>query len=84
MASRPPENATPVSDDVARGRWMTIQASRFAGFALVVLGILLVRDVVDIAGETNHLIGYVFIAVGLADGFIVPQVLARKWRTPPA
>ena len=82
MASRPPEHQ-PVADDVARGRWITIQASRILGIALVLLGILLVRDVVDIAGETNHLIGYVFVAVGLLDAFVMPQVLARKWRTPP-
>ena len=82
MASRPPEHAPAVSDDVARARWLTIQASRILGFALVLLGILLVRDVVDIAGESNHLIGYVFIVVGLLDGFVMPRVLARKWRTP--
>jgi hypothetical protein len=83
MASRPPESRAPVPDEVAKARWVTIQAARILGVALVVLGILLVRDVVDIAGETNHLIGYVFIAVGLADAFVMPQVLARKWRTPP-
>ena len=82
MASRPPEDRAPASDDVAKARWLTIQTARIAGVALVVLGILLARDVIDFAGETNHLIGYVFIAVGLADAFIVPQVLARKWRTP--
>ena len=83
MASRPPEHVPSASDDVARARWLTIQASRILGFALVLLGILLVRDVVDIAGETNHLIGYVFVVVGLLDGFVMPRVLARKWRTPP-
>ncbi len=84
MASRPPENLQPVSHDVARGRWMTIQAMRIAGFALVLLGIAMVRSVVDIAGESNRLIGYVFVVAGLLDGFVVPRVLARKWRTPPA
>ena len=83
MASRPPEHVPRVSDDVARARWLTIQASRILGFALVLLGILLARDVIDIAGETNHVIGYVFIVVGLIDGFVMPRVLARKWRTPP-
>jgi hypothetical protein len=83
MGSRPPENHQPEPDDVARGRWMVIQASRILGFALVLLGILLVRDVIDIAGKTDQLIGYVFIVVGLVDGFVMPRVLARKWRTPP-
>lgn len=82
MASRPPENRAPVPEEVVKARWMTIQAARILGVALVVLGILLVRDVVDIAGESNHLIGYVFIVVGLVDSFVMPQMLARKWRTP--
>jgi hypothetical protein len=82
MASRPPEGRAPVPDDVAKARWMTIQAARVLGVALTVLGILLVRGVVDIAGEANLLIGYVFVAVGLVDAFLLPQVLARKWRTP--
>lgn len=61
---------------------MTIQVARVVGFAMVLLGILLVRDVVVLTGETDHLIGYVFVVVGLIDGFAMPRVLARKWRTP--
>ena len=75
MTDRPPE-------DVARDRWMVIQATRIIGFALVLLGILLSRDVIDLAGEANHLVGYILIVAGLADGLLVPQFLARKWRTP--
>ena len=75
MTDRPPE-------DVARDRWMVIQATRIIGFALVLLGILLSRDVIDLAGEANHLVGYILIVAGLTDGFLVPQFLARKWRTP--
>jgi hypothetical protein len=81
MASRPPEDDT--SDDEARKRWMVIQAVRILGFALTVLGLLLVRDAVDLAGEVNHILGYFFIATGLLDGFVMPQVLARRWRSPP-
>jgi len=75
MTDHPPE-------DVARDRWMVIQATRIIGFALVLLGILLARDVIDLAGDANHLVGYILIVAGLADGFLVPQFLARKWRTP--
>lgn len=82
MASRPPEQPVPVPDDVARGRWMVIQLMRMLGFATVLLGILLARDVVDLVGESNRVLGYVLIAIGLADGFLAPQFLARKWRTP--
>jgi hypothetical protein len=83
MASRPPEEP-PENDDLARNRWMVITILRFGGFSLAVLGLLMSQGAVDIAGEANRLVGYVFLAVGLVDGFVVPQLLARKWRTPRA
>jgi hypothetical protein len=83
MASRPPDNSGRVPDDVAPTRWAVIQFARFAGFATVLVGILVARGVIDLAGESNRIVGYILVAVGLADGFVVPQVLARKWRTPP-
>ena len=68
----------PVSDEVARGRWLVIQATRLAGVVMVVVGILGVRQVF----EYPAIAGYILIAVGLLDAFLVPQVLARKWRSP--
>ena len=69
----------PVSDDTARNRWMVIQAVRIAGVAMVLIGILIARGV--IAQPT--MAGYVILGVGLIDLFVAPQLLARKWRTPP-
>jgi hypothetical protein len=83
MASRPPEGHEP-DDAEARNRWMIIQALRTMGFALAILGILMARGVVDLAGDANRLAGYGLLVIGLLDGFVMPQVLARKWRTPPA
>ena len=68
----------PVSEDVARGRWMTINLLRIAGVAMVVAGILAVEGVVGIPAVA----GYGLIAVGLIDVFAVPLILARKWRSP--
>ena len=79
MASRPPDP----SDDEARKRWMVIQLMRIGGVAFVILGITMVRDVVNIGGDDNRLVGYGFIVIGLLDAFLVPRYLARKWRTPP-
>ena len=70
--------AEPTDDADAYTRWMVINLTRLAGVALVVVGIL----------GLNHRIGlpaiaaYGFIAFGLFDVFAVPQILARKWRTP--
>ena len=75
MASRP-------RDEVARNRWMIIQIMRVMGFGLAILGLLMTQDAVDLVGDLNHLVGYVFMATGLIDGFVMPQYLARKWRSP--
>ena len=75
MASRPPDE----NESLARQRWMVMQVMRIMGFGLVILGILMARDVVDIAGESNHLVGYAFVVVGLLDGFLMPIFLAKKW-----
>lgn len=73
MASRPPED-----DTDARVRWMVINATRLVGVAIVLVGILGLRGRIPMPDVA----GYVFIAFGLFDVFAVPQILARKWRTP--
>ncbi|GGD98941.1 hypothetical protein GCM10011515_18470 [Tsuneonella deserti] len=83
MASRPPVHRGPADDRLARNRWAVMQFTRFAGFALVILGILLVRGIVHLDEGADRYMGYAFIVIGLVDGFVVPQVLARKWRSPP-
>ena len=82
MASRPPEITPPTA--LERQRFFVLNMVRIAGFALILFGILLSQAAVDLAGEHNALIGYVFIAVGFVDGFFMPRMLARKWRTPDA
>jgi hypothetical protein len=76
MASRPPEDDR--SDDDARTRWMVINATRLAGVAMVIVGLLGLRHVLDLPAAAS----YAFLAFGLFDVFMVPQILARKWRTP--
>lgn len=78
MASRPPD----VPDAEAFRRWMFIQIMRLGGVAFAVLGLLMTQDAVVIAGDDNRLVGYAFVAIGLLDAFVVPIVLARKWRSP--
>ena len=68
----------PVSEDVARGRWLMISLHRILGAALVIAGILAVEGVIGF----GDVAGYVLIAVGLVDVFLVPRLLARLWRSP--
>jgi hypothetical protein len=68
----------PVSDEVARARWLAIGGVRIAGVAMVIVGLLGLQGVFDFPA----LAGYVLVGVGLFDAFFVPLVMARKWRSP--
>jgi hypothetical protein len=66
-----------VSDDVARGRWMAITVTRIAGVVMVVVGIFGLQRVIDLP----EIAAYGLIVIGLLDVFLIPQLLARKWRS---
>jgi hypothetical protein len=68
----------PVSDEVARRRWLAISALRLGGVAMVVAGMLGTRQVIAMPA----IAAYALIAIGLLDVFLVPPFLARKWRSP--
>ena len=72
--------ADPVSEETARNRWAVIQALRLGGVALVLLGILIRYEVIP----APMAVGFVLMAIGLIDVFLVPMLLARRWRTPPS
>lgn len=67
-----------VSDETARNRFMVINLARFSGVALVLIAILILTHTVDLPDWA----GFVILAAGLADIFLVPTWLARKWATP--
>lgn len=68
----------PVADALARKRWAAITALRAVGAAMIVVGLLIVNGAIALP----HVAGYVLVGIGLADTFVMPQFLARKWRTP--
>ena len=68
----------PVSDEMARNRWLVINVLRLGGVAMVIAGMLGTRQVIAIP----MVAAYALIAVGLLDIYLVPLFLARKWRTP--
>jgi len=67
-----------MSDDPARNRFFRIQGTRLLGVACVILGMLIASQ--RIAWPVW--LGYVLILNGLVDVFVLPAVLARRWRTP--
>jgi hypothetical protein len=70
---------TPV--DPARGRFFILSLLRVGGALMVLAGM------VAASGRFASIpvvAGYALIVVGLVDMAVVPQILARRWRTPPA
>lgn len=78
MASRPPEH-NPRLEGTARARFFIMNAVRLTGVALVIVGLLVIEGRI----ELPEVVGWVFLPVGLIEIFVVPTILARKWRTPP-
>ena len=67
------------ADTTARNRFLLIGLLRLAGVAMVLIGLLMTAD--RIGG--GMVLGYVLLVLGLLDMFAVPQLLSRRWRTPP-
>lgn len=74
----------PVSDpanDPARSRFLVIQLIRLGGVAFVLLGLVIWHgDLLTPGGDM--LIGLPLVIVGVLDATVIPQLLARRWRTP--
>lgn len=66
--------------DPAAGRFAAIQITRLIGVACVALGMAIATD--RMLPGVPHWVGYVLIANGLIDVFVIPPILIRKWRTP--
>ena len=65
--------------DPAARRFWAIQFTRLLGVAFVVAGILMATG--RLLPQLPHWLGYILIANGLVDVFILPVTMARKWRS---
>lgn len=68
--------------DPAKARFAVIQLSRLFGVVLVLLGVLIQAGRIEALAWVPAWFGYVLIAVGLVDTFLMPMLLARRWRSP--
>ena len=71
MASRPPDE----NEEQARNRWVVIQVVRTSGVVMAILGLLTIEGIVPLP----KVAGYVLVALGLVEVFLVPTLLARMW-----
>lgn len=68
--------------DPAVARFAVLQAVRLTGAMLVLLGVLALSQRIPALAGIPEIAGYVIIAVGLADFFVIPLLLARRWKSP--
>jgi hypothetical protein len=65
-----------------RTRFTILSAARAAGAVIMLLGLWIwLGDIVHVGGAPG--IGFPIFVVGFAEGLILPQILVRRWRTPP-
>lgn len=67
-----------MNDDPARARFFIIQAVRLGAVACVVLGMLTASQRI----ASPAWLGYLLLGVGLVGVFVIPVMLAKRWRTP--
>ena len=70
--SRSPREA---AEALARQRYIILNALRFSGIALVMLGIAIARGLIDLPWAA----GAVIAVIGLLEFFFLPRFIARRW-----
>ena len=63
--------------DPAKARFLTIQAVRLSGVVTAVLGALVLGGILPLP----EIAVYILVALGVAEIFILPIVLAKRWRS---
>lgn len=63
--------------DPARARFIALTLIRWTGVALVLFGMLINAGKIAAPGA----LGIGLVAVGLFDAFVMPVILARRWKS---
>ncbi|WP_067696798.1 hypothetical protein [Erythrobacter sp. AP23] len=74
-APHDPTPHDPAPHDPAKARFFMLQAVRLSGVALGGLGALILGGILPLP----ELIGYLLLAFGAFDVFILPIILAKRW-----
>lgn len=65
-------------NDPAKARFFMIQGVRLSGVIMGVIGALVLGQILPLP----TFVGYLLLALGAVEIFILPLVLAKRWRTP--
>ena len=68
--------------DPAMARFFTMQAVRLFGVACVLGGLLQLVGRFPLLDDVPRWVGYLLLANGLFDVFVVPLMMAKRWRSP--
>ena len=63
--------------DPAKARFFAMQGVRLIGIVLAVFGAFILANRVPLP----EILGYLFIALGATSIFIMPLILAKRWRS---
>lgn len=74
--SDPARDAAPARDP-AKARWLAITLIRLSGVAFVLVGLLITERRIALP----WIAGVVLTVVGFFDVFVMPKILARRWRS---
>ena len=66
-----------MNDDPARARFFAMQAMRLGGLMMVIAALLGLNGVLPVPPVA----AWPLLIVGLIEIFVIPQILARHWRT---
>lgn len=67
----------------AGARFAVLQMVRLSGAVLAFAGVLIAAGKVSWLPQLPEALGYILIAAGLADFFVAPMLLARRWKSKP-
>ena len=73
-----PATPPPPGKDPAKVRFIAISLIRVSGAVFVLLGLMITEKRIALP----WIVGVVLVAVGFFDVFVMPKVLARRWKTP--
>jgi len=65
-------------DTLARRRFMVLNIIRLSGLGMILIALAIHYGRI----EAPQIVAYVLAAFGVIEFFFVPNILARKWRSP--
>ncbi len=88
LADSPHPNPSPEGEgldrfDPAAARFAVLQLVRLSGALLALAGVLVISGKIGWLPKLPEAVGYVLVGAGLIDFFVLPPLLAKRWKSQP-